>query len=325
MKSAEPTSGPSPLLREGIDWTVRGRSGAFGAQEQAELSRWRAQSPDHDAAYRDATALGQIMREVGREMLDERARGEAVVLPFARPEPRRAPVATRRGVMAGAMAASLAGAFFAGRAFDLFGGGRQPDFATATGERRTVALAAGLALELDAKTSIAVDPKVRSRVELLSGRAEVRADSQVTLRAGKGVVMARGARFDVRLDDTDACVTCLQGEVTLAYGDARLALGPGEQVTYDDSQVGARRHADPSEVAAWKEGRLVFHEAPLSDVVREMNRYREGRVVLASGAVGRRPVNGVFYTARIDDAIAQIEQITGAHALRLPGDLIVLS
>lgn len=323
VNGSEQTSGLDPLLREGIDWIVRRASGRFTPDDQAELSRWRARSPDHDAAYREASALGALMRDVGYEIASERA--AQVVTPLRRP------MVSRRAMITGAVAASVAGVVMVGHSLDLLPnfGGRTPDYATTTGERRTIQLAQGLTLELDAMTSIALDRSVANRLELLEGRAEVQARlaprAGVIVVAGDGEVSAHDARFDVRLDDRSVCVTCLEGEVMVAKGPDRASLGPRQQLVYSDASFGEPALIDPELVTAWRNGQLIFQQAPLSEVVREINRYREGRVVIASASVGRRPVNGIFFTDRIDDAIGQIQQITGARASRLPGDIVVLS
>lgn len=323
MSGGERTSGLDPLLSEGIEWIVRRRSGRFTETDRAELAHWRARSADHDAAYRQAAALDAVMREVGQEMAAERA-AEVVV-------PLRRPVVSRRMMLTGAAAASVAGVFMVGRSLDLLPGlGRPtPDFATAIGERRTIELANGVRLELDAKTSIAVNRTASNRVELLEGRAEVLAQvepsARVTLAAGNGEVFAHRARFDVRLDENGVCVTCLEGEVTVAKGAQRASLAARQQLVYTDTGLGEPLLVNPELVTAWKNGKLIFQQTPLSDVVREVNRYREGRVIIANSAVGRRPVNGIFFTNRIDDVIGQIEQITGAQARYLPGNVVVLS
>lgn len=323
VSESDHTIGLDPLLSEGVDWIVRRRSGRFTSADQVELALWRARSPGHDAAYREAEVIGSMMREVGREMLDERPAG--VVVPLPRP------VLSRRVVLTGAVAASLAGVIAVGRSFDLIPRIDEPppDYVTAIGERRAIQLAQGLTLELDAKTSIALDRSATNRLELLEGRTEVLAqlapDARVTVVAGNGEVSAHAARFDVRLDERGVCVTCLDGDVTVSQGADYAALGASQQLVYSDTEFGRPVLIEPNMVTAWKNGRLIFQQTPLSEVVREVNRYRKGQVVIASSSVGRRPVNGIFFTDRIEDAVGQIQQITGAHASRLPGNVVVLS
>src|SRR3546814_10449577 len=82
------------------------------------LMRWRALSPDHDAAWREAWALGHVMREVGRELIKEREAAERVVVPFDRP------AVGRRAFLGGAIAASAVGAVLVGGSLDLLPAGR---------------------------------------------------------------------------------------------------------------------------------------------------------------------------------------------------------
>ncbi len=167
------------------------------------------------------------------------------------------------------------------------------------------------------------------RIALLGGRAAVDARldpaNPVEVVAGKGRVLADRARFDVEADGARSCVTCVSGAVMVAYADRRLPIGARQQIVYDDDGIGAARQVDADEATAWTTGQLIFHRTPLSDVVVQLNRYRPGKVVIVNHDLSSRPVNGVFHVGQINDAIPQIEQITGARATHLPGGLVVFS
>jgi transmembrane sensor len=57
---------------------------------------------------------------------------------------------------------------------------------------------------------------------------------------------------------------------------------------------------------AWRQGRLVFDNVPLRDVVTELGRYRRGRIVVASPSLASRAVSGVFDTADLESALDTI-------------------
>src|SRR3546814_10995450 len=76
MSVSGQSAGMALLLREGIDWVALVGSGAATREDHEGLMRWRALSPDHDAAWREAWALGHVMREVGRELIKEREAAE---------------------------------------------------------------------------------------------------------------------------------------------------------------------------------------------------------------------------------------------------------
>lgn len=312
-----------PLLSEGLDWVSRLGSGLFSVRERAELAAWRARSPEHEAAFRQAAAVGQVVREVGRELLQERRQA------FADTALRRRRPVSRRAALTGAAAAAVAGVVVADweQISGLFGA--KPDFVTGVGERRTLRLAKGLMVDLDAETSLAVAKSPgESRLNLLGGRAVINAalaDAGVTVTAGRGRIRAEAARFDVEHDHARVCVTCAEGGLEVAYADRRLSLGPREQLIYTDAALGRPTETDPAVATAWIKGELIFRQTPLTEVVRQVNRYRAGKVMIANPVLGRRAVNGVFYVSRMQEALLEIEQATGAHRLVLPGGVVVFT
>lgn len=320
MSASDPAN-LDPLMVQGLAWVRRIRTEGLDEAAASELARWRGQGAAEEKAFQEAEAIGRMARSIGREILAERVASDTVV-----PFPPRRPM-SRRLFLGSAIAASAAGVLVVGRSTDLFG--RRSDFATGKAERRTVALARGLEVTLDAQTEVDVTRTASGHhIELLGGRAEIEAalgqTSTLTLRAGKGTMSARNARYDVRLDDGEACVSCLGGSVEFAYAEKRLSLGSGQQVRYDDGKLQPVSQVDPDMISSWRKGLLVFHQAPLSEVVREVNRYRHGRIVLARSVTGSHPVSGVFHIDRMDQAVAQIEQITGARAVSV-GDYVLLT
>jgi transmembrane sensor len=296
-------------------------SGAFTATERAELAVWRSRSPEHEAAFRQASALGCMVREVGREMLDERRQA------FSGRVSRRS-VVGRRAVLTGA-AAAAAGVVAAdwNRLSGLFG--PKPDYVTGVGERRTLRLAQGLTVDLDAETSLAVARGGdEHRITLLGGRAVIDADLRgrgLTVAAGKGRIRAEAARFDIEVDRPRVCVTCVQGDLQVVYGDQSQPLGPRGQLVYTDAAMGRPASVDSAAATAWTKGQLIFHETPLAEVVRQVNRYRASKVVIANPALERRTVNGVFYISRMPEALLAIEQATGARRVALPGGVVIFT
>jgi transmembrane sensor len=61
----------SPLAREAIAWLLRLTCGAATTQDADQFKRWRAQSPEHAAAWQEAVrlwrALGPALEELQRE------------------------------------------------------------------------------------------------------------------------------------------------------------------------------------------------------------------------------------------------------------------
>lgn len=317
------TSGLDPLIGESLAWIVHLASGMATEADARALERWRRQSPAHEAAWREAVGLHRTIGASARELAAP-ATATVVSLPVRRP-------IGRRLFLGGALAASAAGVAIVRPPWSLWPSlvEMTADYRTATGERRRVELAAGISLELNTQTSIAVRSlEGEARIELIAGEAEVDARASrgmpVVVVAQGGRVMAAEAGFNIRRDEAEVCVTCLRGTVEVARADSTARLEAGQQLIYTAAGLGAPQRVDPAVATAWRAGLLIFQDKPLSQVIEEVNRYRPGRIILANEALGRRPVNGVFHLDRLDGVIAQLRSL-GARVTSLPGGIVLLS
>lgn len=323
--SEDKTNELDPLTREGIAWLIRLKSGSATQADAEALQRWRNQSPAHAAAWDRARRLNDALHE---------AAGDLASVPTSTVvslRPARRPWITRRFVLGGALAAGAGGVMLARPPYALWPSlvEMTADYRTAAGERRRVELAEGVALELNTRTSIAVrSTREAPRIELIGGEAEIvtrrAVSSPFVVTAAGGTISASRATFNVRHDGDSVCVTCLDGAVEVEQRQDAARLQAGRQLTYTAQALGEMVAAETGEVTAWRSGLLIFHDKPLSDVIAEVNRYRPGRILLASEQIGRRPVNGVFHIDRLDGVIAQLEKL-GARATRLPGDIVILN
>ncbi|HEY1607912.1 MAG TPA: hypothetical protein VGG24_01475 [Paraburkholderia sp.] len=143
--------------------------------------------------------------------------------------------------------------------------------------------------------------------------------------AGNGRMRAGQARFDIRRFEHEVRVTCLAGAVDLEHPRRRVTLGASQQITYTADSLGSVQSIDPVAVTAWQRGLLIFDNAPLTQVVDEINRYRPGRVILRNAALGANRVQAKFSIHRLDDAITLMHEEYGAHVTVLPGRIVLLS
>jgi transmembrane sensor len=191
-------------------------------------------------------------------------------------------------------------------------------YATAIGEQRSIALADGSAIELSARSAIRVRLSDRGRdVELLEGQAlfSVAKDPSrpFVVTSSNARVRAVGTQFDVHRRSSGTTVTVLEGRVGVesqeesARAERRaLYVSAGQQVTVPESRdsmshetAGTRaprlRKIDAGARDSWAERKLMFENAPLSDVVEEFNRYNETQMVLVGGStLGTFRISGVF-------------------------------
>ena len=74
---------------------------------------------------------------------------------------------------------------------------------------------------------------------------------------------------------------------------------------YDHTGI-ERQQLDLRRATSWQRGLLVFDRVPLAQVIEELNRYRQGRILLTNAQLGQRQVSGVFRLDSLDDALATL-------------------
>lgn len=325
------TPEPDPLLDEALDWVVRLKAGEPTRNDLAELQRWRRRSAAHEEAFRNAARLWRVASVAAQELADEQCAGGIVSSPPPRSAPTRR-AASRRAILGGALAASVAGYVVVQPPFGLWPslGELSADHRTGKGERRKVALADDVSLELNTQTSVAVSSAHDAlQIELISGEAFVAADrppaKPLIILAEHGRITAAGARLNARCIDGTVSVTCLEGAVEVQKNERSVRLRKGEQVSYSVAGIARSVAIDPSQVSAWRSGLLIFRDVPLAEVVDEVNRYRPGKIIITNADLKRRVVDGIFRLDRLENLVAQVQHLFGARATTLPGGVVFLS
>lgn len=225
------------------------------------------------------------------------------------PRRRRLTQAARQGRRA-ALAACLLVAALVGWIDPAY---RQETYASPAGSRQQLMLADGTRVDLDVNSRILVRWHLRTReVELLAGRAlfsvsparlrpfEVAAES---LR-----IRVLGTQFDVRRQDREVAVKVVEGRVAVRGPAAARELVGGQQVASHAGQLGRIEAVSPESVLAWREGRLVFEQTPLSEALAELQTYL-GQPLRAVGGAQRLAVSGVVDSTQVAGFLALLPEI----------------
>ncbi len=210
------------------------------------------------------------------------------------------------------------------------------EYRTAKGEQQTVTLSDGSTVKLNTGTALTTKISMFSRtVVLREGEAyfavshEQNRPFEVT--AGSEVVRDVGTRFVVRRENEKVTVTVVEGAVDvqrLAKGISTAQwqrLTAGEQVSYEP-QRGPSSIETVSLAAstAWMEGKMIFEERPLSEVVREIGRYQSGEIRILDSRVKVLKVSGIFGVNDREGFLKALERAVPVKSSHVNRELIIL-
>lgn len=307
-----------PTARDqALVWFVRINSGEASAADRAAFEAWLAADPTHG---REIDVLAGLWADLGR-IPDPRPRAASRI---------RAPLFGRRQMLAGGLAVAGLGGVIAMTGLPP---ALTSDIRTGTGELRTVTLADGTRVDLDAGSalSLAFSEEVRE-VSLDRGRAlfTVAKDAARPFRvtAGPGRNTALGTQFVVHRWADEVTVAVTESVVSVAApsasGPVEARVAAGEQVSYGPAGLGAVRKADGQVETAWQRGKLVFEDRPLRQVVAELGRYRSGSIAMTDGALAELRVSGIFDVSDPDAALDAITRTLPVRVVALTRYLVVL-
>jgi transmembrane sensor len=298
------TWGDDARRASAADWLVRLRAPDLDEAQATQFDAWLSAHPANAAAY--DTALG-VMLELDAAAPEILRDIQAAPARPARPD--------RRGwLIAGGLAAAATVAL-AVMPFSALAPATQ-SFATAKGEHRTVRLADGSTLELNAGSQLSVTlGRHERRVVMPQGEAvfDVAADKArpFLIDAGDRTVRVVGTRFDVRRRGAELSVTVERGVVEVRPSGELAGrvyrLHPGQRLDTSQGATAVQLSlADPQAVESWRTGRLIYRDQPLGDVVADLNEQFQQPIVLEDAALAQIRVSGVLV---LDDQAAVIRRL----------------
>ena len=323
------------------DWVMRRSLEAPTPSAEQQFEAWINADPRHGASYRrfeeiwnDSAGLQELadlapLDQEGFGARIQRARAAAVAII-------RRPAGIAAGVAVTALVLLMA--------FNFSGVIAPPPtltqaYSTQIAELRDIALADGSQLTLGARSDIAVSFTADERlVELAAGEAffAVAQDPgrSFIVLAGGTRVRVTGTQFDVRRGERQVRIAVLEGavEVSQATGAAQPAtderarvLTAGQQVIAAlDGTVTAALDLGRFQPGAWRQGRLVYVDTALGEVIADANRYSERPIELAGRDISDLLVSASFRTDQIDQMINSLTGILPIEADRSQPHRIVL-
>ncbi|AZL75369.1 FecR family protein [Pseudomonas oryziphila] len=316
----QPTPRPTPAepdararaREEAMDWLIRLQCATD--QDTQPFEHWLGAEPENAEAYVEAEALwnGAPLRQAAEQMQQRQRRSLG-----GRLRSHWKPLATAAVLLVG-----------------LFTFGNLPvrlqaDHLTVVGERQRLQLDDGAQVLLNTNSAFASDSREGRQVaRLLQGEAyfQVPAGSQPPLEVQAGPLRAsvRDTDFAVRYLDGQAQVRVQRGDVDLqAASDQRIRLSAGDSISVGPQGFGQRQHADMQKDLAWIEGRLVFENCPLSQVLAEVRRYYPGLIISRNAQLDQVAVTGNYRLDQPLETLRALAHITSARLYEYPAVVIL--
>ncbi len=213
---------------------------------------------------------------------------------------------------------------------------------TGIGEQRTVTLQDGSAVTLNTLTSLRFDFSQQERKVILNSGEAVFKVAHESLRpfvvhTRTAAVRAVGTQFNVYQRPHDTVVSVLEGRVQITAEEPapqgsnaparpavqNLAAGEEAQVRAD-GHIEKRAHPDVQKSLAWRERRLNFDETPLTEMVREFNRYGGHVRLRIEGEIADSYRYGGVFDADDPESLAALLQRESDLVVQRRSDEIVI-
>ncbi|GLH34486.1 FecR domain-containing protein [Pseudomonas sp. TWI672] len=311
-----PTAGPDARARamdEALDWLVRLQCATEA--DTLAFEQWLSAAPENAVAYVEAEALwnGTPVRQAATQMHQVRRRSVR-----GRLRAHWKPLATA--------AVLLVGLFTVGNLPMRL----QADHLTVVGERQRLQLDDGAKVLLNTNSAFASDVREGRQVaRLLQGEAyfQVPGGTQPPLEVQAGPLRAqvRDTDFAVRYLDGEAQVRVQRGDVDLqAASDQRIRLSAGDSISVGPQGFGQRQRPDMHKDLAWVDGRLVFENCPLSQVLAEVRRYYPGWIINRNAHLEDMAVTGNYRLDQPLETLRALAHITSTRLHEYPA-LVILN
>ncbi|HEN8799438.1 FecR family protein [Pseudomonas sp. CM25] len=302
----QPGTGTDTVREQAAAWFVRVQDAPGDTALQKQLRAWLESDARHREEFDHLSRVWQAADLIPRQRLEA----------LCQPDPvQQLP---RRRLLRQALAASVAvlalGLGWSAWHYQQLN--HQDTLQTAFNERRQVELPDGSHLELNGSTQLQVDFSAGQRhVRLSAGEVmfTVAHDSSrpFVVDTAQGSVTVTGTRFDVRLDPAATRVAVEQGSVRVQGQGASLARLTAGLGSYIDAKgvVAAPYTVNTNAVTAWRQGKLVFDNATLAEVVAEASRYRSQPIWIAPGKVAQLRLSSTFSTDDTDALLRALPSI----------------
>lgn len=310
-----PARDPASAMDQALDWLIV--MGSASEEQARQFQQWLDADPLHAEAFARAQTIwdGPQVAQCAQKIA---ARPAKLTL-LSRLRPHWKPLATAAVLILGLFS-------FSNLPMRL-----QADHLTVVGERQRLQLADGSTVLLNTNSAFSSTINDRQRVaRLYQGEAffEVPANRAQPLEIDAGPVQAsvHDTAFAVRYLDGVTQIRVQRGDVDLraTRDDARIRLSAGESVRIGPNGFDRPAKLDAATDLAWVQGRLVFENCPMSQVLAELSRYYPGWIINNNEQLADVAVTGNYRLDQPLDVVRSLAHITSARLQEFPA-LVILN
>ncbi len=311
---------------EAAVWLVRLDNGNLSKQDKNDLKAWLAIDKRHQVALQAMADTWDDMDEVLNIVNSKSASEKLSILPILTPILK--PLAVAASV-------SFIAVFMWLNSPEQV---QRYSYSTAIGQQLDTRFIDGSVIHLNTNSHVEAEFTTGKRIiKLIKGEAlfDVAHDPQrpFIVYAGNRLVQAVGTKFVVQIDSENIEITVTEGKVKLSQVNTGASLdniraldskminkgdvfiAKGEQAIAEQNHAPKLVHLQDSYIQrelSWLDGKLVFENENLADIVEEINRYSDINILLKDEELSRLKISGRF---DLDDSRALIEAIELAFNL----------
>ncbi|MGC4097015.1 MAG: FecR family protein [Nitrospira sp.] len=306
-------------------WVLRMHSGLMSSEQRRAFEVWHARSPVHQEQFRDAErfwdALDGLAGQVTRERHESTHDHSIGRHTFSR-------------IWQQPLWQSIAATFLVVATTVLLWSTltlRLSDYHTAPGEQKSVTLADGSTVFLNTESAFSVKlTEDRRRLTLAQGEAlfQVAHDTArpFEVMVDGWAVRAVGTIFNIDRHTDRITITVLEGAVRLQHHNDAWDIPVGYQISYDGDHIASEMEfVDTAKVVAWRNGEFSFTNMPLGAIVEELNRYRSGKIVIATTSLRDLRVSGSISLRDPDQSLTILQKVFPFKTTHLTPYLTIVS
>lgn len=335
-ESQRPKSKIDALMDVAFEWRALQDDPGYSEAQRKEFVAWLHADARHEIAYHEADNFwdqSDVIAEVYEPPLkpESRARRPSgkIFRPFREFNVTKGFSAIAMTACAALLVISIWPTLFSKQP------SLQPDversYQTAKGEVSDFTLPDGSTLTLGARSAVAIafSPDRRS-VELISGDAffDVSKNQRrpFEVNAGDLSVEVTGTAFDVRYSGHTTEVNVSEGTVLVTYplilpplsnnspperADMRVRkeLKEGQAIKASlETGITDPRGIDEKTIGAWRDGRLIFDDVPLGDVLADFNRFLDDEVTFSAADLKPFQLSATVAVSDIENLLASLPE-----------------